>query len=167
MKKMMAALLIGSLLLAAGGCAMANRSKADKMAFYYCAETIAFHTPNSVIAAEMHSAEEIGTNMDSIINAYLRGPTTSGLVLLFPNDISLVCAQIVDDTLQITLGKECADMTEMDLTLGCSALAKTLFPYTDAAKISFDAEDGFTHLEDALIITRENVLTDDVAVQTG
>lgn len=162
MKKILVAFTIISILLTAVGCGTNNDKGSDEILFYYCRQEIGFHTSDSVITAETRSAREIGTDADGIIREFLSGPKTAGLSMPFPNNVTLIQTNTTADTLHITLSKECADMTELDLTLSCACLAKTLFPCINADKIAITAENGFTNSDKELVFTRESVLTEDM-----
>ena len=164
MKKILCTMLLMCMIMSGAACDSPQDNSQNSTVFYYQRDTYAFHGADGVIAQETRSFHD-PDDLSIIIDKYLLGPEDPNLRLLFPKNTVLKECVEREDTLFITLSKECTNMTAVDLVLSCACLAKTVFPLTSAAKISITTEDGFKHVADPLTFTAESILTEDLIQQ--
>ena len=105
-----------------------SKSSKDTQLFYYLRKEIDFESETPVIGSELRRS---GTDLNAILQLYLKGPESAELSSPIPADTTLISTEIQDDTLSICLSDSFAQITGLDLTLACVALSKTAMEITD------------------------------------
>lgn len=162
MKKMICIMVLFCLLMGITACSISKNSSQNDVVFYYCRQDLSFNNSDSVIAPEKRSQKITGSDLSGVIETYLFGPEDTTLRLLFPHDTVLTDVYLSEDTLFIILSSNCESLNEIDFLCACACLAKTVFPLTEAEKISITSTDGFTHSDGSVVFTADSLLTEDL-----
>lgn len=105
-----------------------SKSSKDSQLFYYLCREINFESESPVIGSELRRS---GTDLNAILQLYLKGPESAELSSPIPVGTTLISTEIQDDTLSICLSDSFAQITGLDLTLACVTLSKTAMEITD------------------------------------
>lgn len=159
MKVYIAIVLLISVFLS--GCQNLDKPEDNHITFYYV-QAQEENTPTSTVVipvSQISSPNSISP--ETIINKYLEGPDDSSLLNFYPNGTHLLEIEDNGKTMIITLSKECAALSPLDITISGSCMAMTLFPYIEAEKITIIAEGGFTNVDEAPVFDRNNIAITD------
>ena len=155
MKTYISIVLLITVLLS--GCHYLDKDEDYHIAYYY----VKAHEENvpisSVVIPVLESDHADTLSLETIIKKYLEGPDDSLLLNYYPNSTRLIGIEDNGKTLIITLSKECASLSPLAITLSGSCLAMTLFPYTEAEKITILAEGGFNNVAEPPVFDRNNI----------
>ena len=162
MKKHIAFLL--SLLLLLSGCSAPVPVQEDALRFYYCTAETDFDNDAVTIQSEMREAG-VSDTTESIIRIYLKGPMGDGLTSPFPAGVQLIALIEEEHTVFVTLSKEFAKLSNLELTMACSCLALTVLDLTDMNYVSIAAENSLLNGQQAIIFDRNTVLLQDAAAE--
>lgn len=161
MKKVISIIFVCLLLLS--GCIAVQDNNSEKAALFYYKPSL--NQANQVVCKEYRDLKGGQSNLKVLLNAYFDGPVTENLQMLFPTGTKPVDIQQTKETVTLILSDHCANMSRLDLTIACSCLVKTLFPYTEASTIIIQAENGFSNVDGALTYREDTILTDDLIEQ--
>ena len=144
MKKIVA-LMIAVLLLFAG--CYDEKPISNPITFYYIpAEPMLesdFHHDVSYIRPDVRDGSYLGTSVVEMIVAYLRGPSEgSGLASPFPAGTFLYSINRSYDTVYVIMDGTFSTLTDLDLTIACTCLAKTCIELTGAQIVEISAKDS-------------------------
>lgn len=151
-------LLIVSLLLC--GCIKTDND-GNETTFYYIRENHIYSSEQTVFITENRS---VSGDLSTILDVYLSGPVTKGMVSPFPEDVKVQSLSIKGERLYLDLGANFANLSGIELTLACSALSKTCFQLCGARDVSISA--GNRLLDGKLFVTinTETILTSDNSI---
>ena len=145
------------------GCTNLSGNNENALTFYYYQPAEA--SAKDVMGAELYVPAETASDLHSILTAYLKGPQNTDLHLLFPKETKIVELIEEGELLTVTLSKHCSTMSQLDLAVSCSCLARTLLSATSATQICIQTEDGFINMEEPLIFTEDTIITQDTIHQ--
>ena len=159
MNKVLCVLAAALILLT--GCSSSVQER-GRLTFYYLQKDYLHSSGESVLSGEKRSV--VGT-MEAILQSYLQGPHSNALISPFPEGIQLEELKLENRCLYIDLGKSLASLTEIRLTLACSALANTCFSLWDIDQVEIRAGGSLLGDQDSITITKDSVLfTDDTTL---
>lgn len=152
MKRVLCFFLCVVLLLPLYGCNGEDvKAPAD---FYYLQKEYTFGSENSVISAEVRETSGFWT-LKLLLAEYLRGPRDPNLLSPFPPGTYVVDILQEDTEITVTMSDSISNLTGIDLTLACSALAKTLIGLTGAEQVQIQAITATIGGERCIILTEE------------
>lgn len=154
MKRIVVICVIPILLLLAA-CTPSAQQDHDTVTFYYTPAELDLEESSSVLAPEERNAD--GT-LEELLTLYLEGPADECLISPFPARTTLVRVTPQEEYLEVILSNRLSTLTGMELTLACSAMAKTCFELTDTEEVRVSAEgtplDGVKYIS----ITKDSLL---------
>ena len=133
MKKLIAFLLAGLLLLSMAGCA--KDAGDSEVPFYYRRVEFDYGTPDGIISRELHKVAGQTNDLKYLLSLYLQGPSDQELVMPFPEGTILVELSQEAQTLTVTLSSVSTRLDDMDLTIACVCLAETCFAISDVQQV--------------------------------
>ena len=148
-------LLALSILLCISGCSSEDTTNASGTEFYYLRSDIIYGAEDGVITSELYQGQV--NSLAVLLEAYLRGPSTEGLLSPFPRGTYIMFSQLKGSTLTLRLSNHVSTLSPFDQTLAYACLAKTCFAYSDITEIRLQADDS-----DALtVLTPESLILND------
>lgn len=119
----------------------------EPVEFFYPRKTSAFDygSADGIIDSEIREASGHVDDLNYLITMYLYGPQEPTLRSPFPAGCKLVNIRTESDTLHLHLSEVFASLENMELTIACTALARTCMSITDYQYVCIDAtSDGKT-----------------------
>ena len=162
--KKLCIILLAALLLA--GCQSAQNSVGDTLTLYFI-KIYDENAPSELVIQPIEYKTESIPSVSSLVELYLKGPEDPALYSCYPKGTQLINIEDTGKQLFITLSKECASMSPLNITLSGSCLSKTLFPYTEAEKITIMAEGGFANISEPPVFDRNNIAVSDINHQSA
>ena len=172
MKRVISILLIFVLAFSLAACVYEEEPElVDPVNFYYLRvqdpENLYHGTADSVVLAEQREAFGVRDFLTVLLERYLSGPTSEGLVSPFPAGTKLKAWELSGNMLTLTLSNEIAQLSGMDLTLACACLTVTCLELTDAEAVQIRAESATFGSKASITMTRNDlVLLDEGFVAT-
>ena len=156
MKKWICLFLILSLAFALFGCTQPTDGFENPISFYYRRQDVSFSDANGVISPDIREAG----NMDyvSLLALYFRGPANSQLQRTFPQGTSLKTIQIEGNHVFITLSDAFSTLTELDLSIACACLTRTVCEMTGTQQLTVRTESSLLDGNKTIQMSLENVI---------
>lgn len=118
-----------------------SSNPADKgINFYYCQNKIDYDAPQGTIGSEFRKEPIDPLAYNELLNQYLKGPKSSGLISPFPADIYLVSFALEQQTAIIVLSDHIAELNGVDLSIACTCLSLTVKDLTGCATVQIRAQ---------------------------
>lgn len=156
MKKLTALALCLSIL--AGLCACTAVTDQDAVNFYYCRSEVTYGVEDSVIAAEARSQFSAGSDLGTLLSAYLAGPTTEGLESPFPRSTQLLSWKLRDGTLSLNFSATLGDLSGVELTIACACISRTFLELLDIEEVVISASGALLSGETYVTVTADSIL---------
>ena len=102
-------------------------------------ESFIYGSDDGVISSEIREASGHTNDLHYLISMYLRGPQDPALRSPFPAGSVLEEIRVENDTLYTRFSEEFAVLENMELTLACTALARTCLSMTDVTYVHIDS----------------------------
>ena len=152
MKKLLALLLILSMVLGLAACA--SRSA---VTYYYVRTSgdYQYGVTDGVIVGESREAAGHVDDLRYLLILYFHGPVSDHLRSPFPSGTTLDEVTREGDALHISLSSIVSVMDGTDLTLACACLARTCFDLTDVQSVTIFSE-GLGAV--SMTLTRDSLL---------
>ncbi len=160
MKQILASILALALLLCLIGCR--KEPQQAGIPFYYCAAQPSYSTGSTAISPEYRR----GVPQDSLflaLEVYLGGPASEELRSPFPEGLTLAAATQQGSTVYLTLSRELADLTDLELTIACGCLSLTAMALTQAERVEISAVSGLLNGQRSIVMDKNTLLLQDVA----
>lgn len=148
------------------GCQSTQSAVDDPLTLYY-PKIYDENTPSELVIQPIQHETAADLSVSALVELYLKGPEDPTLYSCYPKGTQLLNIEDNGKLLIITLSNECASMSPLNITLSGSCLAKTLFPYTEAEKITIQAKDGFTNISEPPVFDRNNIAVSDINRQSA
>ncbi len=160
MKRYLCILFLFFYLLTMPGCSQNSDEITTPVNFYYRNAVIEFNGNDSVISAEIRDSEICSGDLQALISLYLAGPLSDAYISPFPQNVQVVNLSVDGDAVHIVLSDSFAQLKDMDLTLACACLARTIMDLTACNAVNISAAGTLLGGKEAMQITRENLLLD-------
>ena len=141
MKKMIALLLLGTLLLS--GC---SDQLKEPVTFYYI-RTNYEEDMSAIIGSEQREASGHRNDLSYLMALYLMGPSEEELSSPLPADIDIVTAEKQGSGVILQLSDTTDSMTDVHFTLACSCLTLTCLEITNADYVTINSGERSVTLE--------------------
>lgn len=150
MKRILCLILALASLALLCGCSSKKSNIQQPVNFYYRASEINYGSSDGLIRPEI--AESSGyTEVQPLLNTYLKGPTTAEFTNPFLSGTYLLDAYVIGKTVYLELNATIADLSGFDLTIACACLTMTTLELVDATYVCISADGAL--MEGALSIT--------------
>ena len=157
MKRLLLILIAVVLLLTALGCTKKTESFSVPENFYYRRNSVAFHTDDAVIKPEIRETADCRDKILDTVNLYLQGPVSDKFVSPFPQGLTALSIEQIDDSLVLQLNDSFNNLNGLERTIACSCLFRTLTDLTgcNIVEIQFSSADrnGF----DSIILSNDDL----------
>lgn len=160
--RMIAITLILVLALCLVGCTPEERLDTP-VSFYYCVNEIDYMNDSQVFGKERRDASVYNGNLDSLLNAYLRGPESNNLYNPFPEGSTVLSTKQEGNILTIYLSEQFNRLPLEKLSLATACLVKTTFSYTSVPVVLIIPDGTFidgstyrTYTADSFLYSDEN-----------
>ena len=155
MKRMITWMLLAAFALQLAGCYSASEDDAAGATFYYVRSAYQYHSGENVVVGEVRTSGAETSDIAQLVELYLNGPVTEGLVCPFPKDTQLI--SLLDHTglLEMTLSDTVSALSDAQFSLACVCLGKTVLENTDIILVTFISG------ERSMTVSRDNYLTTD------
>lgn len=156
MRKLLCILLLSALLASLFGCTQPADGYENPINFYYRRQEVSFGTTEGVLCPDIREAG----NLDyiSLLALYFRGPANSQLQRTFPEGTALKAIEIEGNHVLITLSDVFATLTELDLTIACACLTRTVCEMTGTQQLTIRTETSLLDGNKTIRMSLENVL---------
>lgn len=145
MKRSVCLLIVIALLIVLPACKNSSpQYQGEEVLFYYCTDPLVYDSELGVISPERRYYSGSDTSLDALLNLYLSGPIERGFRSPFPDGLFAENVTLGSNRVHITLCSMFSELNDLDLTLACVCLSKTL---QETAKV------------DNVYITYENSIT--------
>jgi hypothetical protein len=162
MKRIFVFLLCVVLIFTMLGCNKQSKNTQTGNAFYYPLASIPFGKGSSAIAAEYRSTEGPNVWMH-ILNDYFAGPHSEKYKNPFPAGLQAQMTAMEKNTLYVTVSKELAQLSGLELTIACSCLSMTCMELTGAENIVISAENSLLDGQKSITMNKDTLLLIDKA----
>lgn len=157
MKKWFLLICIAALL-----CGCASPAAESSYSFYYVQELgvseigSAFECKD-VLVPENRPVMENASLLD-ILCKYLEGPASPILRNPFPKNLKIISADYQNDSVSILFSKEISNLSGIDLTLACAAIAKTCGDLIKCSSVTFQGEDVTLNNVKSITISVDSII---------
>lgn len=125
--------------------------------FYYINAEISYNTPNGVLGAEVREGSQF-QNIEQLLREYLKGPVSSEMVSLIPNEVTVLSCITDNDAVYILLSSQFAELTGIKLTTSCSAMLLTVNDYSGIQTIHVRAEGSSLDDKDEFVLSMDDII---------
>lgn len=133
------------------------------VSFYYCVNEIDYMNGSQVFGKERRDATVYNGNLDSLLNAYFRGPESNNLYNPFPEGSTVLSTKQEGNILTIYLSEQFNRLPLEKLSLATACLVKTTFSYTSVPVVLIIPDGTFidgstyrTYTADSFLYSDEN-----------
>ncbi len=120
-----------------------------------------------VIGSEMKKIPSEDRDYKKILNEYLQGPFGTDLLNPFPAGAAVTAVDINIKSVTISLNAKFGLLKDIDLSIACACLAKTVFSIMPAQTVVLKAQNTFSDGSIYKAYSIESFLTDDNAKELG
>ena len=161
MKRSIAVLMTVTMVLTIlTGCG--NRNTPDgKYKLYYCHSEYQYAADSGVLSWEYYTPSA-AADFEYVLQRYLRGPESKDMVAPFPSGLRLVALELKENKAQITLTKELAELSGVDLTIACACITLTVWDLTQLATVDIRAQDVLLNNQKSIIMNAEELILSDI-----
>ncbi len=151
MKRLLVILLLAVFLF---GC---NANNAKKPAvFYYPPNDYIHMQDGSILDSEIREIVQ-EPNTASVLDLYMQGPQNVHFLNPFPSGCVVISLHHYDQTLELVISDELAQLTGIDLPLACACLAKTSMDLTSAQVIRIRTENSLLGGNKEIVFTPDTL----------
>ena len=160
MKQKICILLI-CVMLTLSGCNTLNTQGASSgsVKFYYLQNEIVYNSADSVVSYETRQSGRL--KPEELIGQYLQGPEKKNLASPYPEELKLVSVTQEDNTVKIVLSNEFTTLSNLELTLACSCLTKTMQGILPAESYEISSTGGKLNGKSSILITSNTFVWED------
>ena len=165
MNRLICILLVALFLLAFCSCSTTQESQqSNTLNFYYCNSNAMQNLDTYVIATEERNPKEFSDALDVLLNEYFKGPVSSELLSPFPSDLKVESIVQSNTHIQITLSSVFSNLSDVDHSLACACLTKTVHELTGFENIYISYENTSTGKRHTISVNPDSYLLDDNSV---
>lgn len=152
--KRITAFLLCLLLLA--GCS--NSAPKVPGNFYYKQAETTYGTSDGVIAPEVREIDGLMSDLDVLLTVYFAGPENKELESPFPKNTTVENWELNGTTLILTLSREFASLSGLDLTVACACITRTMLELTPAQTVVIETKHSPMSANISVTMSAENLL---------
>ena len=160
MKKVLSLLLSFALICALSGCTQSNESPKVAVNFYYCTPAEDYETIHQTIFPEIREGADYGSDLQPLLNDYLRGPVSENLVNPFPESTSVESLAQTGTEVCLVLSSRFARLTGIDLILASSCISYTVFELTGCQSVRISVDGLLLDGDPEIVIRNNDILLD-------
>lgn len=130
MKRSICILLLLSILFSMAGCHQEQEKVHQPVNFYYPRVEATFGSADSLIAPIIAESADYANDTVGLMTAYLQGPKDEHYLSPFPAGTQILGFEENNGFIRLTMSRNFANLTGMDLTLACACLTLTVLDLT-------------------------------------
>ncbi len=153
--KKLTALFLCAVLLFLSGCA--SDSPAVTAQFYYRRAVTKFGGTDGIIAGEERSIPGPLSDTDALLSAYFSGPLEDEFTAPFPRDSAVLDWEIADQTLILTMNDSFGALTDVELSIACACICKTLTGLLPISQVQLQLKDTLLGGEPYILLSDEDI----------
>ena len=161
MRRKIALVLILALVLSLLGCSEKEDIEVPA-SFYYCASTVAYDSPNGVIASEVRETKSVCEDLTALLNLYLQGPLNADYRNPFPEGTVIEAMEWENSALILTVSAQFSQLTGLELTLASACLAKTALSQTGQRTVRIQCESNPLDGNPSITLSADSLLLVDI-----
>lgn len=159
-------LFLTLLLIPLAGCQKDTTQLEYPVTVYYKRAEPTHGTADSVIASTTIEGKGHEKDYSYLLSRYLKGSDDPHFARTFPRGTTLVSFKLDALTAKIVLGYYFSSLSEMDLTIACVCLARTIMELTGCQEVIISAENTQLNGQNFIILSADSyVLTDTFGIQ--
>ena len=151
-------ILLAAVLLCAAGCSGQRSSIERPVSYYYCTTAESYEALRKSVSFEVRDGSAYGDDLQGLLNDYLRGPESDGLVNPFPDNCTVRSIQESDLDVRILLSSGFSRLSGIDLTLACVCMSLTVFELSDCQSVSIGVQDALLDGKNEITLHRDDIL---------
>lgn len=154
------------LLIPLAGCQKDTTQFEHPVTVYYRRAEPTHGAANSVIASTMIEGTGHENDYSYLLSRYLKGSDDPLFARTFPRGTTLVSFKLDALTAKIVLGYHFSSLSEMDLTIACVCLTRTVMELTGCQEVIISAESTKLNGQNFIILSADSyLLLDTVGIQ--
>jgi len=166
-KRALIFILLAALLLTLASCdASRKRSPKTAINLYYCPDPLVFHRDSTVVTAESRVFPGEGPSLEDLLSIYFSGPTRKDLESPFPNGLYAESVEWDGKRVHITLSSVFSQLQNIDLSVACACLGKTVMEYTGAEYVYINFINSATGNQHTVTVGPDSYLLTDNSYPT-
>lgn len=162
MKRIICLFVCLSLLLPCCGCKKVTEQSEEGICFYYLRTQLSYQTDRPAIEGEKRQIQQLDS-WAQVLDVYLAGPESEDLVSPFPAGLRVLKTVMENGTVHISVSKNLADLTGLELTIACACLAMTCLELTGAETVVISPEEGLLDGQKSITMDKNTLLLIDMA----
>ena len=141
-----------------------ENQQSNTLTFYYCNSNAIQNLDTYVIAAEKRNPKEFSDALDVLLDEYFKGPVSSDLFSPFPGNLKVESIVQSNTHIQITLSSVFSNLSDVDYSLACACLTKTVHELTGFENIYISYENASTGKRHTISANPDSYLLNDNSV---
>ena len=159
-------LFLTVLFIPLAGCQKESVQLEHPVTVYYKRAEPTHGTADSVIASTMIEGKGHENDYDYLLSRYLKGSDNPLFTRTFPRGTTLVSFKVDALTAKIVLGYYFSSLSDMDLTIACVCLARTVMELTGCQEVIISAENTQLNGQNFIVLSADSyLLIDTVGIQ--
>ena len=155
MKKTVSLLLCCALALCLLGCGSGSPTVPAR--FYYRRAVTEFGVADGIISFEERQIPGPLSDTDALLSAYFAGPLEDSLTSPFPRASAVLNWEITDDTIILTMNEDFGALTDVELSIACSCVCKTLTGLLPVTRVRIQLEEGLLGGKKYLLFSESDI----------
>ena len=129
MKRLFTFTLLLIILTSLCSCTFPNTQQ-SRITFYYIKTPDDFDGSSDIIVPFHPSSDDDNRDLSEILDAYLSGPSNNSCTSPFPQGTTIEEIVLSRSNAQLTLNRQFATLSDIDFTIACACLTKTVIDLT-------------------------------------
>ena len=157
MKRIIIFLLLSAICVGMVGCSEAADTMKRNVNFYYLSDPVTYEGENGLTAPE--SREVTGSAGDQLqvwLDIYFEGPKSKGFQSPFPENVKTLKVSQDRRILKVLLSSEFLVLKDLELTIACTCIARTLFELTGYNTVEISAPKPFHDGRTSIIVNKDS-----------
>lgn len=143
------------------GCSGQTEEFQQPVSFFYPEKAQEDGSITNVIRAELREGAVFSGDLQQLLTAYMVGPKDSVLYVPFPVHTELNEVSVVDNKVILHFNSAFGELSSLERTIACACISKTCMEFTGAVSVEIFAEGILFDGVDSIVITQDNLLTED------
>lgn len=136
MKRLLALLLMLTLLVGITACRENSEPVLQPINFYYISDPFTYGSAEGLIRAQIADAAHYNGSLLETLNGYLAGPNEAGYGHTFPTGSQVYQIDLVNETAYLQMNNAFARLKGIDLTVACACLTMTVMELTGSKSVN-------------------------------
>ena len=167
MKRALIFPLITVIILTLVSCSSSQtRNQETVINFYYCPNPLILHEDATVVVPENRVLTGGEPSLDDFLRLYFSGPIRKDLTTPFPDGLYAESIVLDDTRVNITLSSVFSQLQNIDLTVACACLGKTVMEYTSAEYVYISFINSATGNQHTITVGPDSYLLTDNSYPT-